>query len=77
MPARLRDAFGLSYGRREAAQVARALDQIRRLYPRLPAALRFVGPYQQALARLRGDPSPGLLTRASNLLWLGRTRLGR
>ena len=39
--------------------------------------LRFVGPYQEALARLRGEPSPGLFTRASNLLWLGRTRLGR
>lgn len=76
LPARLRDAFGLSYTRREAAQVARALGQIRRLYPRLPAVLRFVGPYQEALARLRGDPSPGLLTRASNLLWLGRPRLG-
>jgi len=77
LPARLRTAFGLSYGPSEAAQAARALDQIRGLYPRLPAVLRFVGPYQEALARLRGDPSPGLLTRASNLLWLGRTRLGR
>jgi uncharacterized protein (DUF2236 family) len=70
LPARLRDAFGLSSGSREAAQVARLLDQIPRLYPRLPAVLRFVGPYQEALARLRGEPSPGLLTRASNLLWL-------
>jgi uncharacterized protein (DUF2236 family) len=77
LPARLRVAFGLSYGRREAAQVARALDQIRRLYPRLPAVLRFVGPYQEALARLGGQTAPSLFIRASNLLWLGRTGLGR
>jgi uncharacterized protein (DUF2236 family) len=76
LPARLRVAFGLRYDSREAAQVAWALSWVRRLYPRLPAAMRFVGPYHEALARLRGEPSPGLFTRASNLLWLGRPRLG-
>jgi hypothetical protein len=34
--------------------------------------MRFVGPYHEALARLWGEPSPSLFTRASNLLWLGR-----
>ena len=76
MPERLRETFGLPYGPREAARARQAIARFRDLYPRLPRSLRTVGPYQEALARIRGRRSPGMWTRASNLFWLGRSRLG-
>jgi hypothetical protein len=36
--------------------------------------LRFVGPFHEAEARLRGR-SPGVLMRKSNLFWMGEPRL--
>lgn len=56
----------------------RALQSARRWLPRvyssLPAPVRYVGPFQQASARLAGR-SPGLLARASNRFWIGRQTL--
>jgi uncharacterized protein (DUF2236 family) len=74
IPARLRDEFSLPYGKREKDAVARAQGWLPRIYQRLPATLRFVGPYQEARARLLGrqvDP----LTRASNRFWMGQPRM--
>lgn len=72
LPARLRDAFGLPYGDAEQRAAGRALARLRRLYPLLPQRLRYVGPYQEAQARLAGRPI-GFPTRLMNRFWIGRS----
>jgi len=75
LPAALADGFGL---RRDAAACRRAERVLRlagRLYPLLPARLRLVGPWWQAMERVRGRPRPSLPTRLSNRLWIGRSDL--
>jgi len=72
LPPRLREGFGLRYGEVEQRAAERALSVFRRIYPSIPARLRFVGPYQEAYARLAGHPRPGRLTRLSNRLWIGQ-----
>jgi uncharacterized protein (DUF2236 family) len=67
LPARLRCDFGLD-GERTAA---RALTALRLVYPRLPLRLRYVGPYQEACARLAGR-KPDAATRLLNRFWIGR-----
>jgi uncharacterized protein (DUF2236 family) len=75
MPARLRDDFGLPYGDAERRAAERSITWIRRLYPRLPNRLRFVGPYYEASARLVGRQHPDPATRLLNRFWIGRPRL--
>jgi uncharacterized protein (DUF2236 family) len=77
LPERLRRAFGIPYGARERASAERALARIRKVYPHLPGRLRFVGPYQEAMARIAGRRRPGLWIGAVNKFWLGRTGLAR
>lgn len=74
LPESLRGEFGLAFGEREAEIAAAAEQWLQRLMPRLPAAIRFVGPYHEALFRLRGRP-PGPATRANNRFWMGRSRM--
>ena len=74
LPERLRTEFALQYGKREEDAAARARERLARLYRRTPAALRFVGPYQEANARLR-NRRVNLLTLASNRFWMGQPRL--
>jgi uncharacterized protein (DUF2236 family) len=74
MPPRLRIAFGLPFGSREQRAVDGAARWLPRLYPLIPRTLRFVGPFQEAEARLRGR-EPGGLTRRNNLFWMGQPRL--
>ncbi len=74
MPPRLRAAFELPFSAQEQRSLAHAALWLPRLYPHLPRILRWVGPYHEARARLRGR-APGLLTRQSNRFWMGRPRL--
>jgi uncharacterized protein (DUF2236 family) len=74
MPPRLRTAFDLSFGAREEEASRRVARRLRLLYPRIPGLVRFVGPFHEAEARLRGR-SPGPLTRRSNCFWMGQPRL--
>ncbi len=74
LPERLRVEFALPSGHREQFSAERAQRWLRRVVPRLPAALRFVGPYHEAWSRLRGRPA-GLMTRASNRFWIGRPEM--
>lgn len=76
LPPHLREGFGLPYGEAERRRADRAIALARRAYPVLPARLRQVGPYQEAMARLRGRAGPDAATRALNRLWIGRPRLG-
>jgi uncharacterized protein (DUF2236 family) len=75
LPPRLRRDFGLAYGPAEERSTERALAILRRLYPRIPRRLRYVAPYQEALARLAGRERPGPLTQALNRLWIGQTSM--
>jgi uncharacterized protein (DUF2236 family) len=72
LPSRLREEFGLPYGPSERRSAQRALTALQYLYPRMPTRLRYVAPYHEALARLRGRGRPDSLTRALNRLWIGR-----
>jgi uncharacterized protein (DUF2236 family) len=74
MPERLRSEFALEYGKREEDAAARARQRLAKIYRRVPAALRFVGPYQEANARLRAR-RVNLLTLASNRFWMGQPRM--
>jgi uncharacterized protein (DUF2236 family) len=74
MPPQLRDAFELPFRAEEQQAVERAARRLPRIYPYIPARLRFVGPYHEAAARLRGR-SPGIITRRSNRFWMGQSRL--
>jgi uncharacterized protein (DUF2236 family) len=72
LPARSRQEFGLAYGEHEHRKTERALAVLRQLYPWLPGQLRHVGPYQEACARLAGQPRPGTATQLLNRLWIGQ-----
>ena len=74
MPLRLRAGFALPFSAREQQAVDRAARWLTGFYPKLPGILRFVGPFHEAEARLRGH-SPSALTRRSNLFWMGERRL--
>lgn len=72
LPPRLRDGFDLPFGERERMRAEQALTRVRRLYPLLPARLRYVAPYHEAVARLSGHARADLPTRLLNRLWIGR-----
>jgi uncharacterized protein (DUF2236 family) len=74
MPPRLRSGFALPFDAPEQQALDHAARWLPRAYPKIPGMLRFVGPYHEAEARLRGRP-PGALTRRSNLFWMGEPRL--
>ena len=74
MPARFRAGFGLALGAKEQRSVATTRWVLPELYPWLPPALRFVGPYREAQNRLRGR-APGSFTRRNNHFWMGRAQL--
>lgn len=75
LPPRLRGPFGLSYGEIEQQRAASALRWIRPIYPFFPYHLRYVGPYQEAEARMSGRTTPGILTQSLNQIWIGQRLL--
>jgi uncharacterized protein (DUF2236 family) len=75
LPDRLRTGFGFAFDEHETRAAERALAWIRRAYPRLPARLRYVGPYQEAQARLQGKAHLDFGTRCLNRAWIGRPQL--
>jgi uncharacterized protein (DUF2236 family) len=74
LPERFRREFDLRYGEpeREAAQAVG--KWLPRIYRKLPDALRFIGPWHEAQARLRGE-RPGVVARLSNRFWIGQESL--
>ena len=74
LPPALREAFELPYGESERIKADRAWKFVRQICPLLPYHLRYVGPYQEAQARI-GGRAPGLVTNAMNYLWIGRSAL--
>lgn len=75
LPERLRAGFGFELDARDRRSADNALKWIRRMYPRLPDRLRYVGPYQEARARLRGEPQPDWMIRCLNRAWIGRPQM--
>lgn len=75
LPDRLRVGFGFAFDERDRKAAERALARIRRVYPKIPARLRYVGPYQEAQARLQGKSQLGWPTRCLNRAWIGRSEL--
>lgn len=75
LPERLRTGFGFGLDARDERAADNALRWIGRIYPRLPDRLRYVGPYQEAQARLRGEPQPDWMTRCLNRAWIGRSQM--
>ena len=75
LPERLRAGFGFEFDERDKRAADNALRWIRRVYPKLPDRLRYVGPYQEAQARLRGEPQPDWMTRCLNRAWIGRPQM--
>lgn len=74
LPQRLRAGFGLPFAAAERAAEARARRSLPRIYQRLPHAVRFVGPWREAQARLAGEP-PGVWTQCTNRFWMGEPRM--
>ncbi|MCS6798975.1 MAG: DUF2236 domain-containing protein, partial [Myxococcota bacterium] len=57
LPPRLREGYGLSFGPAERAAFAALWPALRATYPRLPARLRHVPAYVEAMRRVRGLPA--------------------
>jgi uncharacterized protein (DUF2236 family) len=74
MPPRFRAEFALDFSPRDQRAAERALRWLPVAYRGLPPAVRFVGPYHEACARLSGR-TPGVLTRYSNRFWTGQPQL--
>lgn len=71
LPDRLRQGFDLPHGERDGRSAARAHIWLPRAYALLPERLRTVGPYQEAMARIRGEACPPF-TRLLNRAWIGQ-----
>jgi len=76
LPHEVRHAYGLTYSGVEHRCAMRAIARIRRIYQYSPKSLRYVGPYQEAMARLSGRVTPSRGTRMLNRLWIGQPELG-
>ncbi|UWZ86334.1 oxygenase MpaB family protein [Occallatibacter riparius] len=70
LPGRFRSEFQLPFGAEEERAVAAARARLPRYYRRLPRRVRFVGPWQEAQARI-GDRGTGFVARLSNRFWIG------
>jgi uncharacterized protein (DUF2236 family) len=75
LPPPLRGRFGFCFGDTQRWEIDRAVALTRRLYPFLPARLRYVGPYQEAQQRLAGRTAPDFVTRMCNRFWIGCAEL--
>ena len=74
LPERFRREFRLAYGDSERQAAKNAKLWLPRFYRGLPGFVRFVGPWYEAQARLKGTRS-SLSTRLSNRFWIGQPLL--
>jgi uncharacterized protein (DUF2236 family) len=74
LPERLREEFGLELCAADQLAAEQALSRFARVYRRLPAAIRFVGPWHEARARLAGR-RVSVVTALNNRFWIGQPRL--
>lgn len=71
LPERFRAEFALDFGAVEQRAAARAQANLPKIYKRLPPAVRLIGPWREAQARLAGRQT-GPVTRWSNHFWIGQ-----
>lgn len=64
LPPRLREAFGLPWGRADRLAYAASVAAVRASYRRLPLRLRVVPDYIEATRRIQGKPAPDKAGRA-------------
>jgi uncharacterized protein (DUF2236 family) len=74
LPERFRAEFSLAFGEAERNAAEAAARRLPEIYRRLPAMVRFLGPYHEARARITRRRC-GVLTRLSNRFWIGEERL--
>ncbi len=74
LPERFRNEFGLEFGTNEQQAAQRARFHLPQIYRLLPQAVRFIGPWREAQARLVGKRA-GVFTRMSNRFWIGKSQL--
>lgn len=74
LPARLRGEFDLAFDAPAQRSADRAQRRLPPVYRSLPAALRFVGPWHEAQARL-SERHPSVIAGWSNRFWIGQPRL--
>ncbi len=74
MPARFREEFELEFGPEQQRAAERSLQRLPWIYRRLPAAVRFTGPWHEAQARLAGRRA-GVVARWSNRFWIGEAQM--
>ena len=74
LPQRFREEFAFSFGPDEHGSAEQAHRWLPRIYPKMPDAVRFVGPYQEAQERLRGRGT-GFVARRSNTFWIGQAEM--
>ena len=58
LPAKLRDAYGMRWRRRDAALFRASIATLRRSYPRVPGRMRYLPAYTDAMRRLTGEDRP-------------------
>ena len=71
---RFREGFELPWSSSDRGAAERALHWLPRVWRTLPGGVRFVGPWHEAQARLRGH-RPGTVTHIGNRFWIGQTLL--
>ncbi|MFT3772024.1 MAG: oxygenase MpaB family protein [Minicystis sp.] len=70
LPPRIREAYGLPFGRADQLAYAASLRALRSTWPRIPARLRFRPEYHEAVRRIEGRPGPDRLGRGIEQLVL-------
>lgn len=63
LPPRIREGYGLPFGRADRMVYAASLRALRRTWPLIPTRLRFRPEYHEAMRRLAGQPGPDRLGR--------------
>jgi uncharacterized protein (DUF2236 family) len=74
LPERLRGEFGMALSREDERLVEWTHRWLPKVYRSLPDAVRFVGPWHEARARLDGRGAD-MVARVSNRFWIGEPRL--
>ena len=74
LPERFRNEFAFDFDATDQRSAERALRRLPKLYRLLPSQIRFIGPWQEARARLN-HASAGAMGRLSNRFWIGQPRL--
>ena len=74
LPPRFVAEFELQFCSTEQERASRVQRWLPPVYRNLPPALRFIGPYHEAQARV-ANHAPDFVTRRSNRFWIGEARL--